>query len=92
MMETGTQVTDINSSSPLPIIAGRHITQTTTDAPIVTTSTSESLPSVRELVVRGTSTKSVTIVIDIAVTKAKYQNLVANSGPTLLETASSHEG
>jgi hypothetical protein len=91
-METGTQVTDISSASPLPTEAGRPLTRATTDVPLVTTSTSEGLPSVRELVIRGTSTKSVTIVIDIAATKAKYENLVANSGPTSVETTSSHEG
>lgn len=90
-METGTHIEDINSASPLPSIAGRPLTQTTITAPVVTTSSSEGQPSVTELVIRGTVTTSVTITIDIADSKAKYENFIANSAPVSIETSASYE-
>lgn len=90
-METGTYATDINSASPLPSIEGRPLTQTTVTPQVVTTSSSEGQPSIKELVIRGMVTTSVTITIDIADAKAKYENFIANSAPISIETSASYE-
>lgn len=85
-------ITEVNSDSSLPPAQMEKVRQKEVSPPIVTASTSGTPIFGKEIVVRGTVSRSLTIAIDVAREMAAYKNLIANRGPIQAETTASHEG
>lgn len=89
--ENSTTWTEVSSSASLPTFEVRHEAVWNTPKTLTTTSTSEGDVYSKEVVIRGTSTRSVKIKVNIAREQALHKNLIANRGPMKVETTASNE-
>lgn len=92
-MDTETSTTaEITSVASLPSYEGRSVAQSKTKPILSTSSTTNQVGYIKEIVVRGTDTCTITISLNVTSEALIQKNLAANRGPVVSETTASHEG
>jgi hypothetical protein len=81
-----------DSAIAVPSGPGRAVSSIDTVSSPVTTSTSEQSAYGKQIIIRGTDGKFVTLQLDVAREGVLQGNLIANRGPMKVNTTTEHEG